>query len=188
VELAGEPVDGVELRLQPAQGVALRVTRTLGSPPASVHVAVLDATNRPVSAGVYETGEGGTVRVSTVPAGAWEALVHAEGSGAVRVPVLSPGPVLDVLLEPAATLEVVVPELAEAPETGTLTLRGADGKPLLVPRWGSVQDEHRVWRGRATVRDLPGGTWTLEVTTPDGRRWTGSVTTVAGAAATVELR
>jgi hypothetical protein len=189
VELAGESLDGIELRLQPAQGVTLRVTRALGAPPGSVHVAVIDpASQQPVSTGAYETGEAGTVRISTVPAGSWEAVVRADGSAIVRFPVLSPGPTVDVGLAPAATLEVSVPELAESDTIATLTVRGADGKPLLAPRWDRIEDEYRVWQAKTTVRDLPAGTWTLEVTAPDGRRWTGSATTAPGVTTAVELR
>ena len=189
LELSGEPVEGLELRLQPTQGITLAVTRTMGSPPEQVYVAVVDGAGRLVTGGIHPTGEGGTVRVSTVPAGSWDVLVRADGTGTARVAALSPGPPVAVLLAPQATLEVLVPELEGDEGLASVTLRGADGRPFLFFAWVSdVRADQQMARGRTVLRGLPAGTWTVEVTARDGRRWSAPATTAAGAAATVELR
>lgn len=188
LELAGEPVEGLELRLQPTQGITLGVTRTVGSPPEQVYVAVIDGAGRLVTGGLHATGEGGAVRVSTVPAGSWEVLVRADGTGTARVAALSPGPPVAVHLAPQATLEVLVPELEGDEGLATVALRGADGRPFLFFAWLSdVRAEQQMARGRTILRGLPAGAWTVEVTARDGRRWSAPATTAAGAAATVEL-
>ena len=189
LDLTGEPVDGLELRLQPTQGIVLTVARTIGSPPEQVYVAVLDGTGRMVTGGTYTTGENGTVRVSTAPPGSWEVLVRADGTGTERATVQSPGTPVGVLLAPQATLEVVVPELADDEGVATVVLRGADGRPFLFYRWAMyVRAEERMASGRTTLSGLPSGSWTVEVTGRDGRRWSAQAVTVAGSGSMVELR
>jgi predicted secreted protein len=189
LDVAGEPVQGLELRLQPTQGVTLLVGRTLGSPPEQVYAAVVDGAGGVVTWGVYPTGEGGAVRLSTVPAGTWEVLVRADGTAVARVAAASPGPPVPAALAPQATLEVVVPELFEAEVLATLTMQGPDGRPHLFYGWANdVRGEQPMARGRTVLQGLPAGAWTVEVTAPDGRRWRGAATTAAGAAARVELR
>jgi hypothetical protein len=161
----------------------------MGSSPEQVHVAVLDAAGRVMTGGVYPTGEGGSVRLSTVPAGTWDVLVRADGTGVARVAALSPGPPVPVVLAPQATLEVVVPELEEDEALATVSLRGADGRPLLMLQWADrVTSTQQMTRGRATLHALPPGVWSVEVVAPDGRRWRGEATTAAGATTSVELR
>jgi hypothetical protein len=189
LELAGEAVEGLELRLQPTQGVTLTVSRALGSPPEQVYVAVIDGAGRMVTGGTYPTSETGQARISTAPPGAWEVLVRADGTATMRASVQSPGPPIAVMLAPQATLEVVVPALESEEGVATVALRGTDGRPFLFYRWGNdVRAEERMGRGRVMLQGLPAGAWTVEVTARDGRRWSAPATTAAGAAATVELR
>ena len=187
VDVGGEPVDDVEIRLSPTQGIALQVSRVAGSPPAQVYVAVLDAGRNALVAGMYPTGENGRVRISTVPPGTWEVLVRSDDSGTVRVMATSPGEPAAVQLAPQATLQVNVPALAGEAVRGRVTLTGGDGQRFLVPGWVSLEDDFSLAYGRANVQHLPAGTWRVEAKTGDGRTFTGTATTVAGGASSVDL-
>jgi protocatechuate 3,4-dioxygenase beta subunit len=188
VTAAGEPLEGVEIRLQPTQGVTLQVSRAAGAPPAEVNVSLLHGNGTALSTGIYPTGENGRVRLSTVPPGTWEVLVRADGTGTERVVVTSPGPAASVVLAPQATLTVVVPELAGEAIRADVTLTSGDGRRFMSPGWGSLMDEFGLAYGRTTIRYLPAGTWTVRASTRDGRRWEATATTTPGSATTVELR
>ena len=99
VTATGEPIENLEIRLQPTQGVTLRVSRALGAPPAQVMVSVLQGGTH-LSTGEYTTGESGRVRLSTVPPGTWELLVRGNDTSTERVLASSPGPPVDVVLAP----------------------------------------------------------------------------------------
>ena len=187
VSVSGTPVEEVEVRLRPTQGVTLEVSRLVGAPPAEVQVAVLDGTGRFVSGGGYTTGERGKVRLSTLPPGSWELLVRSEDSATARVTVLSPGPTVGVALAPQAILEVVVPALAKEATYAKLTLTGADGRAFAFPGWRSVETTQSFGWGRTVVHYLPAGSWKVDVMSGDGRHFRGTATTVAGASVTVEL-
>jgi hypothetical protein len=187
IELAGQTVEGIELRLQPTQGLTLHVTRATGGHPESVSVVVLDGAGRAVTGGYHQTGEGGAVRLLTVPPGAFEVLVRAEGMATTRATAVSPGPPISLLLAPQAILEVTVPELATGDAIGTVRLQGADGAAYRFP-WGSeVRTELPIHRGRSSLQGLPAGSWQVVVTAPDGRRWSGTAVTVAGTSTAVAL-
>jgi uncharacterized GH25 family protein len=187
VSVSGESIEGLEVRLRPTQGVTLEVSRLAGAPPAEVQVAVLDGAGRFVSGGGYTTGENGRVRLSTLPPGSWELLVRSEDSATARVTALSPGPTVGVVLAPQAILTVVVPALAKEATIADLKLTGPDGRAFAFPGWRSVETTLSIAWGRAVIHYLPAGTWKVEVTAGDGRRFQGSTTTVAGTSATVEL-
>jgi len=187
VAAGSEAVDDVEIRLSPTQGITLAVSRVAGSPPSEVHVAVLDAGRNAVSSGMYPTAENGRVRISTVPAGTWEVLVRSDDSGTVRVLVTSPGEPAAVVLAPQATLQVNVPAIAGEAIRARVTLTGGDGQRFLFPGWGSVEDDFGLAYGRTTIQFLPAGTWRVEAKASDGRTFTGTVTTTAGGASTVDL-
>jgi hypothetical protein len=188
VQVTGQPVEGVEVHLQPTQGLTVRVARVAGAPPADVRVAVLDGAGRVVTHGSFPTGEGGTVRLSSVPAGSWDLLVRSDDSATARVAATSPGPPVGVLLAPQATMTIVVPELEGSQAIVPVTLTGPDGRPFVYPDWGGAESTIRLRYGRAVVSYLPAGTWTLRVTTPGGSSLQATATTTAGAGTTVELR
>ncbi|HET9768326.1 MAG TPA: carboxypeptidase regulatory-like domain-containing protein, partial [Thermoanaerobaculia bacterium] len=187
VDVGRDPVDDVEIRLSPTQGITLQVSRTAGAPPASVFVAVLHGHGGTLLAQPYSTGEGGRVRLTTVPPGTWEVLVRSEDSGTERVTVTSPGPPVPVLLAPQASLALTVPDLAGEAVTAKATLTGGDGRPFASINWSTVRREFDVSYGRITLTGLPAGTWKVDVVAPDGRRWSGSAVTAPGATASVEL-
>jgi protocatechuate 3,4-dioxygenase beta subunit len=187
VEVGSEPVDEVEIRLSPTQGITLTVSRVAGSPPAQVNVAVLDGNRNALVTGSYATGENGRVRISTVPPGSWEVLLRADDSGTVRVVASSPGPPAPVALAPEATLVVNVPALAGEATRARVSLVGGDGQPFLFPGWGSVENDFGMAYGRTTIHYLPAGTWTVQAKASDGRTWSGTVVTTAGGATSVDL-
>ncbi|HEV8241639.1 MAG TPA: carboxypeptidase regulatory-like domain-containing protein [Thermoanaerobaculia bacterium] len=187
IDVGAEPVDDLEIRLSPTQGITLMVSRTAGAPPRNVQVAVLDGARRALVTGMYSTGENGRVRLSTVPPGTWEVLVRADDSGTVRTIASSPGEPVPVTLAPQATLQVNVRDLAGEATRAVVTLIGGDGQPFVFPGWASVEDDFPLAYGRATIPYLPAGTWTVRAKAPDGRTWSGTATTVAGAATTVDL-
>jgi hypothetical protein len=187
VDVGRDAVDDVELRLSPTQGITLQVSRTAGAPPANVFVAVLNGQGGALLTQPSSTGEGGRVRLTTVPPGTWEVLVRSADSGTERVTATSPGPPVAVLLAPQASLALTVPDLAGEAVTAKATLTGGDGRPFGAVGWGSVRREFDVTYGRTTITGLPAGAWRVDVVAPDGRRWSGSAVTAPGATATVEL-
>jgi hypothetical protein len=186
VQATGTPIEDLEIRLQPTQGITLQVSRAVGAPPAQVTVSVLQGTTH-LSTGQYTTGENGRVRLSTVPPGTWQLLVRGDDTSTERVVATSPGPPVSVVLSPQATLNVVVPDLTGEAVVATVTLTGGDGQPFAFPGWRSVEDDFGLSYGRTTIRYLPAGSWTVRATTRDGRRWEGTVVTAPGATTTVEL-
>ncbi len=187
VDVGRDPVDDVEIRLSPTQGITLQVSRTAGSPPANVYVAVLHGHGGALLTQPYSTGEGGRVRLTTVPPGTWEVLVRSEDSGTERVTATSPGPPVAVLLAPQASLALIVPDLASEAVIAKATLTGGDGRPFASIEWSTVRREFSFSYGRTTINGLPAGTWKVDVVAPDGRRWSGSAVTAPGGTATVEL-
>jgi protocatechuate 3,4-dioxygenase beta subunit len=203
----GVPLAGVELRLEPAAGLTLRVAGTYGRAPERVTVAALDpaagvaaaapAAGLTGAAGggvraVYQdhlhTGEGGRVRLDRLPAGRWRLVVAAAGLAAVQVDVVSPGPEVAVALPPAAVLDVRVPELAGTGALGEVRLTGGDGRPFVSPEWfGSPRAAWELQAGRTQVHGLPPGSWTLTAATPDGRTWSATAVTAPGATAEAVL-
>jgi protocatechuate 3,4-dioxygenase beta subunit len=184
----GADVDGVRLALSATSGLTLQVVGPGGSAPERVYVALLDATGRAVLASMEPTGENGRVRLTSAPPGRWRLLVGADGAGTAALAVAAPGPPVRLALPPAARLTVIVPALLDGRRIGTLTLVGADGQPYRSPSWGAVRAEFPFSDGRTTLDNLPPSTWRLRVTTPDGKSWQGSATTVPGAAAEVALK
>jgi hypothetical protein len=206
----GVPLAGVELRLEPAAGLTLRVAGAYGRAPETVSVAALDPaagvaaaapaaglTGPGVAAGggvraVYQdrlhTGEGGRVRLDRLPAGRWRLVVSADGSATVQVDVVSPGPEVAVTLTAPAVLDVRVPDLADTGALGEVRLTGGDGRPFVSPEWfGSPRAAWELQAGRTQVRGLPPGSWTVTAATPDGRTWSATAVTAPGATAEAVL-
>lgn len=198
----GVPPADVVLRLQPAAGLVLRVAGAFGRPPDQVTVAALApaaADSIDLTAGsrgpqaVYQqrvpVGEQGRVRLDSLPAGSWRLVVAAQGLGTVQVDAVSPGPERSLALPPAARLRVRVPDLADAGELGEVRVLSSDGHPFIDLDWtGAPRNAWPLGGGRTEVGGLPPGSWRLVASTPDGRSWTGSADTAAGATVDVELR
>jgi hypothetical protein len=179
--------------LQPAGGLVLEVRSALGAAPARVLVAALDPTTlgapgaaagvtpRIVYAGTEVPGEAGRVTLDRLPPGTWHLLVAGDGTGVAELEVTVPGAPRSVELPPSCELTVNVPELAESNRNGEVRLSRGDGQPFIGLGWGGEPvPSWDLYLGRARIPRLPPGSWTVEVTTPDGRRWSAGAVTAPG--------
>ncbi|HEX5719813.1 MAG TPA: carboxypeptidase regulatory-like domain-containing protein [Thermoanaerobaculia bacterium] len=178
---AGASLDGVEIRLSPADGLEAVVRLASGRVPPGLAVAVFDGAGRQVAVEGQTPDAAGRARFATVPPGAWEVLVTGTGGVGVRVPVKVPGPPVEVVLPDAGRVRVRVPSLAEANAVATLVLLGPDGRPFesLNP-FGHLQREWLLPGGSGTVEGLPPGAWRARVAAPDGQVWEGETAVAAG--------
>jgi protocatechuate 3,4-dioxygenase beta subunit len=185
----GIDVEELEIALEPTSGLVLEVVRAAGGAPTFVVVAVLNASGRTVAGGFQQTGEGGRVRLSTVPPGTYEVLVQADGLAVGRAVVVVPGPPVRLALDPEAVLDLRVPALEGGAALAKVTLRAADGTPFRTPGWTGavVEPEQTMARGRERWEGLPAGSWTVEVRAADGRAWRGAATLVPGQTAELVL-
>jgi hypothetical protein len=186
---AGETVDGLELRLKPAEGAQLQVRLASGQIPELVHLLVRDPAGAAVLAETRWLDEAGTLKLSKLPAGAWTLLLRADGSALATVQLLVPAEPQSVTLPPAGTLSVRVPALTASDLLATVRLLGADQQPFwtLAPG-GQVQQQWTLTGGRGIIDGVPAGAWIVQVESSDGQRWQGVATTsgVAETAVTVE--
>ncbi|HKV09141.1 MAG TPA: carboxypeptidase-like regulatory domain-containing protein, partial [Thermoanaerobaculia bacterium] len=170
----------MKIPLDPAAGLDLDVRFASGGRPPHVAAAVLDASGRPVLFEIRPVDASGRARLATVPAGSWEVLVSAPGAALASVPARVPGGLMPVVLQNAGRLTVRVPALAGSDQVAVLTLAGDGGVFRNLSPYGTVQTQWAVEGGKAIVEGLPAGTWSLTVTAPDGKSWSGTATT-AGA-------
>jgi Carboxypeptidase regulatory-like domain len=119
----GEGGGEVEIRLEPAEVLVLAVAHADGRTPQGVTLAALDGAGRVVASGRFTPGTDGRVRVSTVPAGTWQLLAVADGSGTAGLLAAVPGEAGPLALPPAGSLVVQVPELSAGGDAAD----GADG-------------------------------------------------------------
>jgi hypothetical protein len=182
-------LDDLSLALDPTEGLALDVRLSAGRPPDQAQVAVLDASGAPLVTGTFATGENGRIRLASVPAGTWDVLVKASGSGVMGIRAVSPGPALAVALPPTSALVVRVPDLAGSKIVGQATLVGPEGRSFRDLSWFSdVVTTWPVAAGVTQIEGLPPGDWTVQVTAADGRSWRGQATTTAGGKSSVTLK
>jgi len=178
VDLAAGSAESIEVRLEPAQGLELRLSWTDGALPAPwVQVTARGPDGRSGVSGGYPVGESGSVRLTSLPPGSWEIRVSAPGAAVTTVQAAAPGPPVPVTLSPEARLEVTVPELFGDGTVATLEILGPDGRPL--PLLGT-RSSVVLRSGRTSLDQLPIGTWTVRVTAADGRAWSAPVTTRPG--------
>lgn len=183
---AGGRYDDVELRLTPTESVTFEVLEESGAVPSQVFAAVLDAGERAIVRGPVTVGEGGTVLLTTVPAGTWDLAVQAGDSAVVRIPITAPGYVGQIVLPRAGDLWLKIPALEgeQDPSLESLArvaLTGPGGRPLFLPQ-GMVgpAGQWPVWNGQARIRGLRPGVWKFTITHPDGRLWTGEASVSGG--------
>ena len=179
--------DRLRVSLDPTEGIRLEVRMPSGNPPDEVRLAVLSGDAALVN-GTYSTGENGSVRVSTVPAGQWDLLISAPGSAASSFRVQAPGPKIPVLLQPATRLDLQVPALFDSDAYAKVRLTGSDGQTYRGVGWsGQPQSSWQMRGGRLSLATLPPGRWIVNVEGRDGQSWSGSTTTHTGSAATLVL-
>ena len=176
----------LEVMLQPTSGLRLRVRGASGAPVAEVVYAILDDGGRALDSGRRQADENGQVRLGSAPAGSWDLLVAAPGAAVQRKRVEVPGPLVELALEPSCRLEVKVAALADA-GAATMRITGTDGVPFVSVEWGHARHEWELYLGRQNVSGLPAGGYNVEVTTPDGESWQGTVTVAPGAMTRLDL-
>lgn len=188
VEVQAGTVEETELALEATGGLLLRLARPAGEMPHSVDIALLDATGQAVASGTYPVEARGLVRVATAPEGSWWLVVSAGGAAAAGFPIsVSTAPV-DVVLEEAAGLELVVPELQGSALVAQIYLTNAQGIPLALPLpGGNLRRQWSLLYGRALISGLPAGSWSIRVVATAGRTWEGTGTAEAGTNSQVTL-
>lgn len=169
---AGQEVEGLEIRLEPAAGAKLRVRLASGAVPVLVHVLVRDPSGATVLADTRPADSAGNVDLASLPAGTWTLFARADGGAVAGASLLVPSEPLALTLPAAGRLQVRVPALLASSLQGTVRLLTADGQPFwtLGPGGATVT----VWPllgGKALVDGVPAGTWLLQVENPDGQRW-----------------
>ena len=182
---AGQTLDDLEIRLQPAQGARVRVRLASGEIPARVHVHV-----RETLAQTYTPrGPEGIVELSTLPPGTWTLLVAADGGAVGTANLVVPSEKLvAITLPPAGRLDVRVPALLSSDVIGTVRLLGQNGQTFwtLGPGGIAVQ-QWPLAGGKAVVENVPPGSWIVQVETPDGQRWQGAAVTAGAAVVAVTI-
>ncbi len=175
----GLDLEGLELRLEPTDGMRIFVTLPSGQPAREFSAAVLDAAGRSIFAGVYTGGREGA-RLSAPP-GEWELLVASQNTAVSSTRIALPSDPIAIALQPQAGLEIRVPELEGEPSLAMLRLTRPDGRPFRDLQWMWTRSEWPLADGRGSVDGLAPGTWTVTVEAPNGRVWQGQVSLAAGA-------
>ncbi len=184
----GRSVEGLELILDPTDGLILDIRLAGGGAPDQVRLAVLDGAGATLLSGSYATGENGRVRLSSVPAGSWTVVAGTHGTGAVQQVVSAPGAAVPLLLPERCSLRVRVPALAASTSLGQVALRDAQGRPFRALGWtGTVQSAWRMGGGELVVEGLPPGRFTVEVRTAEGGHWQGEAAASPGVLAELVL-
>jgi hypothetical protein len=189
IEVAGPaPVAGVEVAVKPTQGLVLVVVSATGRPPAMVRIAALDSRGKIVASGMQGVGEGGKVRIPTIPPGRWELLVETFESAQASLSVVVPGPEVAVTLPPGGALAITVPALEESALAGKATLIGPDGRPYRSLGFdGMLTSEWPLTHGKTGLPRLAPGLWQIVVQGADGRTYTGQAEVIPDGRAEVTL-
>jgi hypothetical protein len=175
---AGPAGPAVEVALERAPGLELRVRLASGAVPAYVTVRAETPAGLPAVAEQRRVDEEGHARLTTLPAGTWQLVLGASHGGVVRLVATVPGPPVDVTFPDAAPLIVDVPAIVESSFIGSVALYDPAGKPLeVLSPSGQIETRGAVVGGRATIASVPAGTWRIQVETPDGRRFSAVATT-----------
>ncbi|HSF39273.1 MAG TPA: carboxypeptidase-like regulatory domain-containing protein [Thermoanaerobaculia bacterium] len=187
VRIDGTPIEDLEVRLQPTEGITVEARLANGRTPEQIRAVAFDANGRVVAQGSYPTGENGAARLGNVPAGSWQLLVESSDSAPVTISINSPGPVVPVVLPPPGQLQVRVPALEKDGVAATATLTGPNGAPLRLLGWEGLKSQWDVRSGILNLERLPPGSWRIAVQAADGRTWTGTASITPGQTAEVTL-
>jgi protocatechuate 3,4-dioxygenase beta subunit len=188
VRVDGSPLEDLEIRLEPTEGVTVEALMAAGQPPERIRVAALDAGGRVVASGTYPTGENGRTRISNVPPGSWLLLVEADPSAPVTLSATVPGPAVHAVLPPAGQVRIQIPALANDPVEAKAVLTGAGGVYRDFDWDGSVKSEWPFHNGGTNLPRVPAGVWQVTARAADGRTWSGTVTVAPGGVAEVGLK
>ncbi|HSN89547.1 MAG TPA: carboxypeptidase-like regulatory domain-containing protein, partial [Thermoanaerobaculia bacterium] len=187
VRIDGSPLEDLEVRLQPTEGITVEARLANGRLPEQLRAAAFDANGRVVAQGDYPTGENGMTRLANVPAGSWQLLVETAESAPVTVSITSPGPVVPVVLLQPGQLRMSVPALKMNKVAATVTLTSPNGTPLRLLGWEGLKSQWTLRFGLLSLDRLPPGSWSIAVQAADGRTWTGTASVTPGGTAVVTL-
>ncbi len=183
----GESLENLDLRMEKRELFRLRLRSSSGPVPSFVVVAALGAAGEAFPSALLRVGPEGWLELDELPEGHWN-LVLAGREFAVAETAVSPGTTAELTLHPAARLRVQVPELMVTEEDAMVVLHRADGRALRVPEFPKgVREQIPLPAGQTVLNGLPAGSWSITVTTADGRRWTADVALAARAQAEVVL-
>ncbi len=173
VEVAhGSDLLGLQVALQSTQGAELVVRRASGSIPALLHLKLLSPSGTPVLAESRQVGEGGRVRLSSVPYGSWVLLAASAGGALTSVQLSVPGKPVELTLPDAAHLDVRVSSLTTSDAIGTVSIISTNGQALqMLDLGGILKQSWPLIAGRGTVEAVPAGNWVVSATASDGRSW-----------------
>jgi hypothetical protein len=106
----------------------------------------------------------------------------------VVVTAPQPAPVA-VTLSPGGTVHVHVPALVTEKVIAKAIFKSPEGKIYRTPSaWiQQVRSEFELYSGELE-QGLPAGTWNVEVTAPDGRKWSGSASISAQSSTDLTLQ
>jgi protocatechuate 3,4-dioxygenase beta subunit len=170
--VAGTTPEPVELALEPAGGLTLRLKLVSGEIPGVTTLSLFDTEGRKILTDTRAPTDAGYVHFPLAPKGTWRLLVSTPGAAPTELTATIPGPLVELTLPSAAPLTVRVPALVEYPSAALLTLLASDGQPIRrVDPGGDIRRQWPFIGGRATVDDLPAGHWTVRIEAEDGRQW-----------------
>ena len=177
---AGQDVSGLEAALDRAPGVRFRVRLPSGQIPAQIYAAELDPAGSPRAPQSTRPDSEGRVHLSTLSG---ETPIWVGGPGAAltrfdpRATANGAAPAEPLLvLEPGSRLILRIPGLMSNDGWASLELRDAGGQSLnTLQSAGGFNSSWSFAGGIAEIPGIPMGSWTVSVTTPDGRRLDRSV-------------
>jgi hypothetical protein len=147
----------LEIRLQPSEGLGLKIVDARDGRPLEGYVSVADAMGRVAWEGpLRATGK----EFATIPlaAGGYRAVVNASGYASRVVNVSAPAAGVTVALSPGGTVRIE----AASSERTLARLVAADGQPWRRGSWNSPA-EFVIDASGATLQNVVPGTYTLEL-------------------------
>jgi protocatechuate 3,4-dioxygenase beta subunit len=175
---SGLSLDGLEVLLEPAEGILVQVLLPGGQPAPLFSAAVIDSAGRVILSDSYRSSESGA-RLD-LPPGRWTLLISTSTTALSSTRVAVPSEPLRIVLEEAAYLRIDVPALRSDPVAATLRLTGPNGGSFAFFHGTALIDRWPLSAGRAGLPGLPAGTWVVTVEAADGRVWQGTAALVAG--------
>ena len=178
----------LEFFLEKPTALSLQIRQQNGQSVRQVEVVAFDDAGQIAGGGEISLDAEGRGTIESLSAGNWTLMVFHEGSAFSSLPIQVPGDTVQIELEPATHLRVVVPELQESKAQGELEIFDAEGQALTPQVMGRPGERWPLWAGAFELPILPAGTWTLRATGGQGQTWEGTVTTHPDAPAEVVLQ
>lgn len=182
---------GLDFALEPTHGLWLDLRLGPGATmPLAFDVATFGADGGRVALDRVSPDSSGALHLPSLPAGSWQLALAAQGLATTYLRVETPADRPQVILQRQATLEIE--STWDEPDTSrsiaVATVTRDDGIVHRLIGFGQAADGWPLLPGRQQIHGVPAGTWTVEVTRPDGTVQQGTVRVAAGETATVALR